>query len=366
MTTPSDATTAPVRQKLAELRHALSSAAQASLILSAQPHLPRLDFVAEPVPVAPARVCGVVFAPGAGLCAYGRSAAETSMIAQAYRRAAEGPQGTAAGRFEREAEALAAAAAPAGIFAGEIALVTGAASGIGKACVESLLARGAAVIGLDINPRITEVFSQPDYLGLVCDVADEEGVGQALEKAVAAFGGCDMLVLNAGVFPAGCNISALKLAEWQRVMRINLDAGLIMLRECYPLLKAAPGSGRVVVNGSRNVPAPGPGAAAYSCSKAALTQLARVAALEWAKDNIRVNIFHAHAVFDTGIWTDEVLKARASHYGMTVDQYKKNNLLRTEITSRDVGELAAEMCGPLFAKSTGAQVPIDGGSDRVV
>ena len=91
-------------------------------------------------------------------------------------------------------------------------------------------------------------------------------------------------------------------------MRVNLDAGLIMLREAYPLLQAAPNYGRVAVNGSRNVLAPGPGAAAYSCSKAALTQLARVAALEWAKDGIRVNTFHAHAVFDTGIWTAEVLR----------------------------------------------------------
>jgi len=91
-----------------------------------------------------------------------------------------------------------------------------------------------------------------------------------------------------------------------------------------------------------------------------------VAALEWGKDGIRVNVIHAHAVFDTGLWTPEVLEARARHYGMSVQAYKTNNLLRTEVASRDVGELAAEMCGPLFAKTTGAQVPIDGGSDRVI
>jgi len=71
-------------------------------------------------------------------------------------------------------------------------------------------------------------------------------------------------------------------------------------------------------------------------------------------------------VFDTGIWTPEVLAARAAHYGMTVEQYKRRNLLGVEIASRDVAELAAEMCGPLFAKTTGAQVPVDGGSDRIV
>jgi NAD(P)-dependent dehydrogenase (short-subunit alcohol dehydrogenase family) len=124
--------------------------------------------------------------------------------------------------------------------------------------------------------------------------------------------------------------------------------------------------GRVVVVGSKNVPAPGPGAAAYSASKAALTQLARVAALEWGADGIRINILHPNAVFDTAIWSDEVLSQRASHYGMSVNEYKTNNLLKVEVTSRDVAELAAEMCGSLFAKTTGAQLPVDGGNERVI
>jgi NAD(P)-dependent dehydrogenase (short-subunit alcohol dehydrogenase family) len=121
-----------------------------------------------------------------------------------------------------------------------------------------------------------------------------------------------------------------------------------------------------VVIGSKNVPAPGPGAAAYSVSKAALNQLARVAALEWGADGIRVNVLHPNAVFDTGIWTEEVLRSRAASYGLSVNQYRKNNVLGVEITSRDVAELAAEMCGPLFAKTTGAQVPVDGGNERVI
>jgi rhamnose utilization protein RhaD (predicted bifunctional aldolase and dehydrogenase)/NAD(P)-dependent dehydrogenase (short-subunit alcohol dehydrogenase family) len=252
------------------------------------------------------------------------------------------------------------------VFAGEVALVTGAASGIGKACVDSLLARGAAVVGLDINSDITGLYSRPDYLGLVCDVTDEKQLTGALEKTARAFGGLDMLILNAGIFPPGCRIEALSTAEWQKVLRINLDSNLVLMREAHALLKLAPKGGRVVVIGSKNVPAPGPGAAAYSASKAALNQLARVAALEWGADNIRINSLHPNAVFDTGIWTDEVLAARAKHYGLTVEQYKKNNVLKTEVTSRDVAELAAEMCGPLFAKTTAAQVPVDGGNERVI
>ena len=247
-----------------------------------------------------------------------------------------------------------------------IALVTGAASGIGRACVASFLARGAAVAGLDLNAAVTSLHQRPDYRGISCDITDAAALERALEEAVLAFGGLDMVVLNAGVFPGGRRIESLGDDEWSRVMRVNVDANLALLREAHPLLKLAPRGGRVVVIGSKNVPAPGPGAAAYSASKAALAQLARVAALEWGADNIRINTLHPNAVFDTGLWTEEVLAERARHYGMTVDAYKKNNVLKVEVTSRDVAELAAEMCGALFAKTTGAQVPIDGGNDRVI
>jgi NAD(P)-dependent dehydrogenase (short-subunit alcohol dehydrogenase family) len=197
-------------------------------------------------------------------------------------------------------------------------------------------------------------------------VANESDVRRTLEQAALGFGGIDMLVLNAGIFSASRRIADLASEEWRKVMSINLDANLLLLRSCHPFLKLAPRGGRVVVIGSKNVPAPGPGASAYSASKAALNQLARIAALEWGSDRIRINTVHPNAVFDTGIWTDEVLAQRAASYGMSVADYKCNNVLKTEVTSRDVAELAAEMCGPLFAKTTGAQVPVDGGNERVI
>jgi len=249
------------------------------------------------------------------------------------------------------------------VFTGEIALVTGAASGIGKACVESLLKRGAAVIGLDLNPI---PISRPDFVGLVCDLTNENSVVAAIEKAAFAFGGLDMLILNAGIFPGGAKIADLKSELWRKVMSINLDANLTLMRECHPLLKLAPRGGRVVIVGSKNVAAPGPGAAAYSASKAAMNQLARVAALEWGSDRIRINSIHPNQVFDTGLWTQEVLEARAKHYGLSVEQYKSNNVLKVEIKSADVAEMAAELCGPLFAKTTGAGIPIDGGTERII
>jgi NAD(P)-dependent dehydrogenase (short-subunit alcohol dehydrogenase family) len=121
-----------------------------------------------------------------------------------------------------------------------------------------------------------------------------------------------------------------------------------------------------VAVGSKNVAAPGIGAAAYSASKAALTQLARVAALEWGADRIRVNTVHPDAVFDTALWTDELIEQRAERYGISVDEYKRRNLLRTEVTSAGVARVVAELCSDTFSSTTGAQIPIDGGNERTL
>jgi rhamnose utilization protein RhaD (predicted bifunctional aldolase and dehydrogenase)/NAD(P)-dependent dehydrogenase (short-subunit alcohol dehydrogenase family) len=315
-----------------------------------------------------------------GLCCVGRSAKEAGIVRDLYSHTVDViSESEALGGYralseeelfefeywDLEQAKLRRAGKPP-VFAGEIALVTGAASGIGKACAEALLKRGAAVIGLDLDSSVINPAERPDFLGLQCDVTSNDALAAALESGVRAFGGLDMLILNAGVFPAGQPIATLPTEEWRRVFEVNLDANFSLMRECHPLLSLAPRGGRVVVIGSKNVAAPGPGAAAYSASKAALTQLARVAALEWGADGIRVNTLHPNAVFDTGIWTDEVLAARAKSYGLSVEDYKRNNVLKTEVTSIDVAELAAELCGPLFAKTTGAQIPIDGGNDRVI
>lgn len=322
----------------------------------------------------------VILDPAFGLSTVGRSAQDACIVRDIYRHTIDViARATRLERYQalpardyfdveywdlEQAKLRKAGTAPP--FTGEVVLITGAASGIGRACVDAFLARGAAVVGLDIAPAIARVSDRPAYLGLVCDVAEPAELETALERAVQQFGGLDMLVLNAGVFPGGRPITELETREWERVLRVNLDANLALLRLAHPLLKLAPRSGRVAVIGSKNVTAPGPGAAAYSASKAALTQLMRVAALEWAADGIRLNALHPDAVFDTGIWTQEVLAARAAHYGLTVEQYKRRNLLKTEIHARDVAELAAELCGPLFAKTTAAQIPVDGGDARVV
>ncbi len=322
----------------------------------------------------------VVLDPELGVCTAGRTAKDAAVVFDIYAhtmdvieraellggwRALPAKELFDVEYWDLEQAKLRAAGKPPAL-AGDVALVTGAASGIGKAVVSALLARGAAVVGLDVAPEIETLHVRPDFAGLVCDVTSAEQLSRSLEAAARAYGGLDVLVLNAGVFPGGRRIEALGDEEWRRVLRVNLDANLTLLREAHALLALSPRGGRVVVVGSKNVPAPGPGAAAYSASKAALVQLARVAALEWAGEGIRVNTIHPDAVFDTAIWTPEVLEARSRSYGMTVEDYKRKNLLRTEIRSSDVAELVAELCGPVFAKTTGAQIPIDGGNDRVI
>src|SRR5437879_1572954 len=322
----------------------------------------------------------VILDPAFGLAAAGRTAKDAAIVAEIYDHTMEVIlRAEALGGFhalpskdifdveywDLEQAKLKKGGKPAP-FAGEIALVTGAASGSGRAAVAAFLARGAAVVGLDLDARIESLHSGADFLGLRCDITDETQVRSALEEAALAFGGLDMLVLNAGIFPASRRIADLPTDEWRKAMTVNLDANLLLMRACHPFLKLAPRGRRVVVIGSKHVPAPGPGASAYSASNAALTQLARIPAPEWGADGIRVNTVHPNAVFDTGLWTEEVLAQRAKQYGMTAEGYKAPHLLKSQVGSRDVAELAAEMCGALFAKTTGAQVPVDGGNERVI
>jgi len=265
--------------------------------------------------------------------------------------------------WELEQAKLKRAGAPKAL-AGKVALVTGAAVGIGRAVADALRGQGAAVCGLDVRDSIEEL-AGPDELGVVCDVTDRAQVDAAVARCVREFGGLDVLVSNAGDFPASQPIDAIDEAGWQRTLDLNLSGHMRTLRACAPLLRLGVDAS-VLVIASRNVPAPGPGAAAYSAAKAGLTQLARVAALELAPHGVRVNVLHPDKVFDTELWSDEKIALRAAHYGLSVEQYERNNLLGVQITTADVAALACAVVGPAFRATTGAQIPIDGGNDRVV
>ena len=266
--------------------------------------------------------------------------------------------------WELEQAKLKRASSPASL-SGKVALVTGAASGIGLACAQRLIEEGAVVVGLDIAPNVTDGLDHDAYRGHVCDVTDVGVVHDVVAATIREFGGLDILVSNAGVFPGSETIAETQPEHWQNTLAVNVTSHQQILKECVPYLELGVDPA-VVIIGSKNVAAPGKGQASYSVSKAGVTQLARVAALELGPLGIRVNVVHPNNVFDTALWTPDVLEERARHYGMTVEEYKKNNILGVDVTSNDVAAMVCTMVGPAFAKTTGAQIPIDGGNDRVI
>jgi rhamnose utilization protein RhaD (predicted bifunctional aldolase and dehydrogenase)/NAD(P)-dependent dehydrogenase (short-subunit alcohol dehydrogenase family) len=340
-------------------------------------HAPRLDTRLEMLDPGPR----VILDPELGMITAGSSAHEAQVVADIYHHTmpvlerVEDHLGGYVGLpperlfeveyWELEQAKLRRAGEPSAL-AGAVALVTGAASGIGRACAEALLAGGVAVAGVDLSAEVETCFTGPAWRGFVADVTDAEAIHAALTETAETFGGVDIAVVSAGIFGPSTPIAKLTDDEWRSVLSINVDSVARLLRELHPLLSRSPIGGRVVVIGSRNVAAPGPGVAAYSASKAALTQLSRVAALEWAGDGIRVNLVHPDGVFDTRLRTPEMIAARAREYGVDVETYRRRNLLRTEVTSADVARAVVALCDDTFAMTTGAQIPIDGGNERVV
>ncbi len=250
------------------------------------------------------------------------------------------------------------------IHANKIAIVTGACGGIGRATAERLRNDGATVVGLDINPDVVTNLTGERLTGVVCDITDDAAMKKIIDETAAKYGSLDIIVANAGIFKSGEYIDALE-DSWDLHLKINLTATQRFLKFSIPYLKEGTDASIIII-GSRNYAAPGPGASAYSVTKAGVTQLARVAALELAPFGVRVNVLHPDAVFDTEIWSDEALEKSAKRYNMTVQEYKTKNLLSTEITSPGVAALVSTVAGPVFSATTGAQIPIDGGNDRVI
>lgn len=248
---------------------------------------------------------------------------------------------------------------------GKIAVVSGAASGIGAACAQVLSAKGAIVIGLDIDPSIAKTMSRAGFEGKTLDLTDQESIKDSLAEIVDTYGGIDIVISNVGIFHTGSSIEHLGDKDWDDALDVNLTSHRQLLKQAIPYLRHGINAGVVFV-GSRNVHAPGAGAAAYSVSKAGLTQLARIAALELAPEGITVNVVHPDAVFDTKLWTEEALQSSAERYGLTVDEYKTRNLLKIEIKSRDVAMAVAAFVDGTLSCTTGAQLPIDGGNNRVI
>jgi rhamnose utilization protein RhaD (predicted bifunctional aldolase and dehydrogenase)/NAD(P)-dependent dehydrogenase (short-subunit alcohol dehydrogenase family) len=251
-------------------------------------------------------------------------------------------------------------------FEGEIVVITGAASGTGRTIGRAFLDAGATVVGLDLNPAISALSGSPDFLGIACDLSNERDVRQSIDGAVRRFGGIDMLILSTGLLLSNRKVVDLESGSWQHALRVNLDANLFLMRECHSLLRESYRGGRVVIVAPKNSAAAVQGGAAYSAAKGALLQLARAAAIEWGRDRIRVNAIHPDSIFDTGVWRPEVLESRARARGLTVEAFKRNNVLDVEISGRDVAQTVVALCSQAFAKTTGAHIPVDGGGDWLI
>lgn len=329
----------------------------------------------------------VILIPGLGMVNTGKDATNADVSRQLYHRAIDVIGGSEAlGDFVSltpkeaydieywplELYKLKLAPAPRE-FAGRVALITGAASGIGRATAWRLAQDGAHVVVADINTHdgeqvaadICQKFGHKRATFVHCDVTHEQAVKDALKHTVLTYGGLDILVNNAGI-AGGATIEETTLDMWKRNIDILATGYFLMAREAFRVMKAQGMGGVMVFVGSKNSIAPGKGATAYSAAKAAEVHLARSLAEEGGAYGIRVNSVLPDAVIQgSSIWDSEWKEARAKQYGIGVEQindyYRQRNTLKVEILPQDIAESIAFLAGSRSAKTTGAVLTVDGG-----
>ncbi|MCE2405319.1 MAG: bifunctional rhamnulose-1-phosphate aldolase/short-chain dehydrogenase [Dehalococcoidia bacterium] len=329
----------------------------------------------------------VVLVPGVGMWTAGKDARAASIAWDMYRHtidvlASAETVGSYTSLSERDAfeaeywamELYKLSLAPGeGPLAGRVALVTGGAHGIGEGICRRLAAAGAHVVVADLDAQgaadLAEdmVRSHGPARAMACrmDVTREDDVSAAFDRARLAYGGLDILVSNAGIAPVGA-IDRLSLEEWQRAFDVNTTGHFLAAREAVRIMREQATGGSLVFIGTKNVPSPGKDFGAYSASKAAEVQLARVLAIENGEFGIRCNVVNPDAVFQgSNLWSREVREQRAGAHGIGVEEieefYRQRNLLRERVTASDVAETVLFLAGDGSAKTTGAMIPVDGG-----
>jgi rhamnulose-1-phosphate aldolase/alcohol dehydrogenase len=258
-------------------------------------------------------------------------------------------------------------------LARRVALVTGGASGIGRAVARRLAREGAHVVVTDLDEagarRVAEEAAgdagPARPLGLRLDVTSEASVEAAVAAAVEAYGGLDIVVSNAGIAHAAA-IDRMALADWEKSFAVNATGHFLVARAALRVMKTQGLGGSLVFVATKNVMSPGKDFSAYSASKAAEAQLAKVAALEGGPHGIRVNIVNPDAVFrDSGLWSPEVREERARAQGITVEEieefYRKRNLLGVSVLPEDVAEAVLFLASDRAGKTTGCTLTVDGG-----
>lgn len=254
-----------------------------------------------------------------------------------------------------------------------VVLITGAAGAIGTGIAKRFAAEGAHVVCADLDleksgalaAELSKANSNNKSIAVQMDVTDETSVREAYKQAILEYGGVDVVVSNAGIAKAS-PIDELSLEDWERSFAVNARGHFLVAREALRIMKAQGTGGSFVFIATKNVPAPGKEFGAYSASKAAEAQLARVLALEGAPHGIRSNMVNPDAVFaGSGLWSDEVREQRARAQGIDSGEieeyYRKRNLLQVEVTAADVAEAALFYASDRSAKTTGSMLPVDGG-----
>ena len=260
-------------------------------------------------------------------------------------------------------------APPPGELQGQVALVTGAAGGIGRAVVEALASAGACVVAFDLDAEgATEAVADLGDRGVAADgdVTSEAAVAAAFTAAVVSFGGVDIVVSNAGV-ASSAPIEQTTLAEWERNHAILGTGYFLVARSAFGVLREQGRGGSLVFVASKNALVAGRNAAAYSSAKAAELHLARCLAEEGGEDGIRVNTVNPDAVLQgSRIWDSSWREERAAAYGIEPDEleehYRKRTTLGVNILPEDIAEAVLHFASPQRSrKSTGNVLNVDGG-----
>jgi len=260
-------------------------------------------------------------------------------------------------------------APPPGELDGQVALVTGAAGGIGRAVMTALADAGACVVGFDLDGdgAAAAVAEHGDNgLGVAGDVTDELDVAAAFEAATAAFGGVDLVVSNAGI-ASSAPLTETTLADWERNHRILGSGYFLVSRAAFELLERQGRGGSIVFVASKNAVVAGRNAAAYSSAKAAELHLARCLAEEGGAAGIRVNTVNPDAVLQgSKIWGSAWREERAAAYGIVPEEleehYRKRTTLGVNVYPADIASAVLHFASERRSgKTTGNMLNVDGG-----
>jgi rhamnulose-1-phosphate aldolase/alcohol dehydrogenase len=345
-----------------------------------------LDDETQQFPIDPAGP-RVVLVPGVGIVTSGSDAGKARTARDLYHRAiAVQDASDAVGGFRSlsESEAFAieywpleryklAQAPPRGELAGRIAVVTGGASGIGRATARELAERGAHVVVADLNAEgaqevadeLVSAYGARRSIAVGTDVTDEAAVKQMVRRTVLEYGGVDILVASAGL-ASSAPVTETSLAVWELNYAVLVRGYFLAAREMFRTLFEQGRGGSVVFVGSKNALVAGANAAAYSSAKAASLHLARCLAEEGGPQGIRVNTVNPDAVIQgSAIWSSDWKAERASTYGVNEDDlqsfYRERTKLGVDVYPEDVAEAIAFFAGPRSGKSTGNVLNVDGG-----